>query len=97
VSLLALVKSTINKQWGPFRDLNRDNRNQFPPGQQSVYFICLSDIRANDPIGFDWLKTISRLPGRDSVGFQQGGCSQDQDRTLKYLRLFKASFTYLHL
>lgn len=68
-----LWKSTINKQWDSFKDTGetfrlrrlrtRDCRTSSHMGKSMFILFCLSEIRANDPSGLEWLENVSRHLG----------------------------------
>lgn len=85
MKLQALVKSTINKQWDSFKDTGeifrlcrvrtRVCRTSSHMGKSLFILFYLSEIRANDPNGLEWLEKVSLHPGEKScLVFKQLNC-----------------------
>ena len=80
MKLQALVKSTINKQWAPFKDTGEifrlcrvrteDSRTSFHMGRSLFTLFCLSEIRANDASSLEWLKRFRGIWTEKLPGFQ---------------------------
>ena len=85
MKLQALVKSTINKQRDSFKDTEeifrlcrvrtRVCRTSSHRGKSLFILFCLSEIRANDPNGLEWLEKVLLHPGEKScLVFKQLNC-----------------------
>lgn len=81
MKLQALVKSTINKQWDPFKDtgeafrlcrVRTETAEPVPTwARVCLFYFCLSEIRVNDPSGLEWLENVSQPSRQEKLpGFQ---------------------------